>query len=86
MAHHVLMKLREATADDFANQFGEKRIGTMYFQQNFNGSVCTQPFYFTEQTNLETFRELYTSKQILVPVRIFDPIEVVSETEKELTN
>jgi hypothetical protein len=79
MAQYVFMRLREAQKEDFADHFGHKRIGAIYFQQSVTGAICTQPFYFTEETNLETFRELYTSRQIYVPIGIFDKIEIVEE-------
>lgn len=81
MARYVFMKLREAKKEDFADLFGRKRIGTIYFQQSITGAICTQPFYFSEETNLEAFRELYTSCQIYVPIGVFDEIEVVEEKQ-----
>lgn len=82
------MKLREAKKEDFADQWGHKRIGAIYFQQSMTGAICTQPFYFTEDTNLESFRELYTANQIFVPIGIFDEIEITEEKEepKQITN
>lgn len=80
------MKLREAKKEDFADQWGRKRIGTIYFQQSISGAICTQPFYFTEETNIESFKELYTANQIFVPVGIFDKVEVLEEREELKTN
>ena len=75
----VKMNLRVANRDDFSDQWGQKRIGTMYFQQSITGTICTQPFYFTDNTDLETFRALYASNQIYVPVRIFDEVEIIEK-------
>jgi hypothetical protein len=85
MARYVFMKLREAKKEDFADQWGRKRIGAIYFQQSVTGAICTQPFYFTEETDLLTFRELYTHNQIYVPLGLFDEIEVVKEKEQSTT-
>lgn len=78
MAHKiVVMKLRIGNSNDFAYDNGTKRYGAMYFQQAFNGGFCTQPFYLTSETNMETFKELYLNKQIWVPVRVFDEVEII---------
>lgn len=79
MKRYVFMKIRLANKDDFADQWGRKKIGAIYFQQSVTGAICTQPFYFTEETDLDKFRELYTHNQIYVPLGIFDKIEVVEE-------
>ena len=73
----VLMNLRIGNSNDFSYDSGAKRYGSIYFQQSFDGTFCTQPFYLTEDTNMETFKELYHSKQIWVPVRVFDEVEIV---------
>lgn len=73
------MKLRIANRDDFTDQWNKKRIGAMYFQQSITGVICTQPFYFTENTDLNTFKILYASNQIYVPVGIFDEVEILEE-------
>jgi hypothetical protein len=86
MKRYVFMKLREAKKEDFADQWGSKRIGAMYFQQSVTGAICTQPFYFNEDTNIEAFKELYTANQIFVPMGIFDKIEVIEEKEQTITN
>lgn len=75
----VQMKLRIANREDFTDQWNKKRIGTMYFQQSITGTICTQPFYFTENTDLDTFKTLYACNQIYVPVRIFDEVEILEE-------
>lgn len=78
------MKIRIANKEDFADQWGRKRIGAIYFTQSVSGAICTQPCYFTEETDLSKFRELYTHNQIYVPMNLFDEIEIVEEKE-ELT-
>ncbi|MFV8347284.1 hypothetical protein [Flavobacterium sp. ZB4P13] len=75
----VVMNLRVANRDDFSDQQGRKRIGTMYFQQSITGAICTKPFYFTENTDLTAFKILYASNQIYVPVGIFDEVEILEE-------
>lgn len=77
MERHAILKIRIANAKDFADQFGNKKIGTMYFHQSSTGAIEPQPHYFNEQTDLKTFRELYTHNQIYVPMRIFEDVEIV---------
>lgn len=84
MKRYVFMKIRVAQKEDFADQWGRKRIGAIYFTQSVSGAICTQPFYFTEETDLSTFRELYTHNQIYVPLNLFDEVEIVEE-KQELT-
>jgi hypothetical protein len=79
MTTKVIMQLRVATREDFADLYGNKRIGVMYFQQSQAGEMCTQPFYFNENTEIHNFRQLYSTSQIFVPVRIFDEVEIVKE-------
>lgn len=86
MKRYVFMKLRVANKDDFADQWGRKRIGAIYFQQSATGAIESTPHYFTEETDLNTFRELYTHSQIYVPERLFDEVEVVEEKEELTTN
>ncbi|RUT67946.1 hypothetical protein D0817_23725 [Flavobacterium cupreum] len=81
MKRYVFMKIRVADKEDFADQFGRKKIGAIYFTQSITGAICTQPCYFSDETDLSTFRELYTRNQIYVPVGLFDDIEVVEEKE-----
>ncbi|TPG44352.1 hypothetical protein [Flavobacterium pectinovorum] len=84
MKRYIFMKIRIANKDDFADQWGRKKIGAIYFEQSVTGAICTQPFYFTEETDLGKFKELYTHNQIYVPLGLFDEIEVVEE-KQELT-
>lgn len=86
MKRYVFMKLRLANKDDFADQFGKKRLGAIYFHQSATGAICTQPYYFTEETDLQTFRELYTHNQIYVPERLFEEVEIVEENSALTTN
>lgn len=79
MKRYVFMKIRVANKDDFADQYGSKRLGAIYFQQSVTGAICTQPYYFTAETDLNTFRELYTHNQIYVPERLFEEVEIVEE-------
>jgi hypothetical protein len=80
MITKITMQLRVATRDDFADLYGNKKIGVLYFQQNHDGEMCTQPFYFNESTEIQNFRQLYSTGQIYVPVRIFDEVEIIEET------
>ena len=86
MARYVFMKLRIANKDDFADQWGRKIIGAMYFRQSVTGAIEPQPRYFNEETDLDTFRELYTHNQIYVPERLFEEVEIVEEKEELITN
>ncbi|MBS7231714.1 hypothetical protein KHA90_11820 [Flavobacterium psychroterrae] len=78
------MKIRVANKDDFADQWNHKKIGAIYFEQSITGTICTQPFYFTEETDINKFRELYTHNQIYVPLGLFDEIEVIEEKEQTI--
>ena len=84
MTRYVFMKLRISNKDDFAHQFGNKRLGTMYFEQSVTGAIQKQPKYFTDQTDLKVFRELYVNNQIYVAVN-FDEVEIVVEEEESVT-
>lgn len=83
MERHVMMKLRIAQALDFSNQAGEKKIGTLYFQLNSEGVLERLPRYFTAETDLELFRQLYANKQIYVPVNPLDEIALLEEWEED---
>lgn len=85
MNRYVFMKLRVANKDDFFDQWDKKRLGTIYFQQSATGAICTQPYYFTEETDKATFRELYTHNQLYVPERLFENVEIVEEKEETVT-
>ncbi|WP_281238139.1 hypothetical protein [Flavobacterium praedii] len=74
------MNLRVAIKEDFADEYDNKKIGVLYFQQNHDGNMCTQPFYFNENTEIHNFRQLYSTGQIFVPVRIFDTVDILEET------
>ncbi len=76
----VVMNLRVAIKEDFADEYDNKKIGVLYFQQNHDGNMCTQPFYFNENTEIHNFRQLYSTGQIFVPVRIFDTVDILEET------
>lgn len=85
MERYVFMKLRVANKDDFADQFGNKIIGAMYFHQSVTGAIEPQPRYFNEETDLSTFRELYTHNQIYVPERLLENVEIVEDKEELVT-
>ena len=85
MNRYVFMKLRVANKLDFSDQFGNKIIGAMYFCQSATGKIEPQPRYFSEETDLDTFRELYTHNQIYVPERLFEEVEIVEEKEEPVT-
>jgi hypothetical protein len=75
----AILNLRVGVKSDFSDSNGGKKYGCMYFQQNFDGSFCNQPYFFHENTNMEVFRELYGSKQIWVLAGIFDEIEIIDK-------
>lgn len=74
----VILNLRVAIATDFSNEIGGKKFGCMYFQQNYDGTFCNQPYFFHEGTNMEVFRELYRSNQIWVLAGLFDEVEYLN--------
>jgi hypothetical protein len=84
MKRYVFMKIRVANKDDFADQWNRKKIGAIYFTQSVSGAICTQPCYFTEETDINKFRELYTHNQIYVPLGLFDEVEIVEEKEQAI--
>jgi hypothetical protein len=73
----VILNLRVARATDFSDELGQKKYGCMYFQQSIDGTFCNQPYFFHENTDLEVFRELYSSTQIWVLAGIFDKVEII---------
>ena len=75
----VIIDIRVAVKDDFTDQFGKPRNGTMYFSESKTLGIHPQPSYLTENTDLETFRELFKCKQLWVAVR---PLEEVILIEK----
>lgn len=75
----VVMKLRVAKRDDFSDQFDQKKLGTLYFCQSREGVIENKPYYFTENTDMVTFKQLYNCNQIFVPVRHFEEVEVWEE-------
>lgn len=92
MERHALIKLRVATASDFANDDGSKKLGTAYFEQTSLGVIQPVVKYFSHETDLIQFKELYAYGQIYVmttpnEVRsVFNCIDwdlVETELEKE---
>lgn len=63
---HVLIKLRLANKDDFSNELGQKKYGTVYFEENSNGIVERSIKYFNLNTDLLQFKKLYANNQIYV--------------------
>ena len=86
MKRYVFMKIRVANKEDFFDQWDKKKIGTIYFTQSATGAICTQPCYFTEETDAGKFRELYTHNQIYVPLGLFDEVDIVEEKEETITS
>lgn len=68
MERHVLLNLRVATKEDFADEFGNKIIGVPYFEQSSTGVVQPTIKYFTENIDMQNFKELYACNQIFVMV------------------
>jgi hypothetical protein len=73
----VILNLRVARRNDFSDELGQKKYGCMYFQQSIKGTFCNQPYFFHENTNMEVFKELYSSSQIWVLAGIFDEVEII---------
>jgi hypothetical protein len=82
----VILNLRVAKATDFSDELGQKKYGCMYFQQSIKGTFCNQPYFFHENTNLEVFKELYSSNQIWVLAGIFDEVEIIDKRKPIITN
>lgn len=78
---HVLLKLRLANKDDFADQFDQKKIGTVYFEQNSLGMIERKINYFSENTDLSSFKKLYANEQIYVMVNA-NQAEIIDEENK----
>ena len=77
MKPFFLVQLRQAVKEDFANPDGSKKLNVLYFHQSYYGAVERQPHYFTDQTNMRDFKELYAAGQIFVPDAIFyEPVEL----------
>lgn len=78
MIRHVLIKLRIATKEDFADRFGQKIIGVPYLEQNSLGVIDKTIKYFSEETDLTSFKTLYANSQIYVFANP-NTVEAVSE-------
>lgn len=70
---HVLVEMKPAVKEDFANADGSKKINVLYFQQSITGMIEKQACYFTLETDLTKFRELYACGQIWVPISCYSP-------------
>lgn len=66
MERNVLLSLRVAMNTDFADQFGNKKLGVPYFEQNSKGVIEQKLRFFTNDTDLEHFKSLYANGQIWV--------------------
>lgn len=67
----VIVQLRPAAKEDFANPDGTKKLNVLYFHQSYYGAIETQPHYFTPETNMVDFKTLYAAGQIFVPNALF---------------
>ena len=68
MERNVLLTLRVANPNDFADSYGNKRQNVPYFEQNSIGVIQPAIKYFSEITDLNQFKLLYASNQIYVMV------------------
>ncbi len=62
----ITLNIRPAVRDDFTDQWNNKRIGTAYFCKNKDGILEQRVYYFTEFTQMETFKTLYANGQVFV--------------------
>lgn len=94
MERNILLTLRPAIASDFAYENGTKKIGVAYFEQASTGVIQPTIKYFTEETNINHFKQLYAYGQIWVmdnpnkPRSIFNCIDwdlIESELNYELS-
>jgi len=75
----IKIKLRLPKNDDFFDQFGKRIIGTMYFHKSMITGIEPQPYFFNENTDLKSFKELYKNHQVLVPERFSDLVEIINQ-------
>lgn len=68
MERNVLLTLRQANPNDFADSNGNKKQNVPYFEQNSLGFIEPQIRYFSETTDLDQFKKLYAGNQIFVMV------------------
>lgn len=78
---HVLLKLRLANKDDFADALGQKKYGTAYFEENSHCTIERSIKYFTPNTDLLQFKKLYANNQIYVMVN-GNEAEIIDEENK----
>lgn len=77
MKPEIIVQLRQADKDDFANPDGSKKLNVLYFQQRSYGAMETKPCYFNAETNMRDFKVLYAAGQIFVPDALFyEPVEL----------
>ena len=86
MERHVLLKLRVAINTDFADQFGNKKNGVAYFCKNSIGVIEQKINYFTNQTDLTTFKNLYANGQIYVIKNPHDPESIFNCIDWDLVD
>jgi hypothetical protein len=76
MERQVVLKIRIAKNTDFSDQFGNKKIGTVYFCENSKGIVEEKINYLTIDTDMFTFKQLYANNQIYVFINPFEVVEI----------
>jgi hypothetical protein len=97
MERHVLIQLRVAVVSDFANEDNSKKIGAPYFEQASSRVIQPVVKYFTNETDIDQFKNLFNAGQIYVmktPNEVksvfncidWDLVETELETETQLLN
>lgn len=76
MEQQVVLKIRIAKKTDFSDQFGNKKIGAVYFCENSKGIIEEKINYFTNDTDMLTFKQLYANNQIYVFINPFEVVEI----------
>lgn len=66
MIRHVLLQLRQATADDFKTENQLPRWGVAFFKQSNTGTIERNVHYLNQENANTEFKELFEAGQIWV--------------------
>jgi len=70
--YRLNLNARVANKEDFADELGNKKYGTVYAHLNKAGDSEDELHIFSVKTNLQDFKLLYFHEQILIPMGIFE--------------
>jgi hypothetical protein len=72
--HYVIARLKTAEKQDFSHSDGSKRLNVPYFCKGANGEMQSKMYFFSDDTDINDFKILYSNNQVFV---FSDPTEPV---------